>query len=55
MIWRELGFNGQKHLREIFDFMTPSLDIGDGRVRLIAIEGINGDDSCRYHVIEDPF
>jgi len=47
--------NGQKHLREILDFMTPSPDIGHGQVRLIAIEGINGDGSFRYHVIEDPF
>jgi hypothetical protein len=47
--------NGQKHLREILDFMTPSPDIGHGQVQLIAIEGINGDSSFRYHVIEGPF
>ena len=47
-------FDGTRGLREIFNFQTPSVDIGKGKAQLIAIDKINQDGTFRYSIVKDP-
>ena len=47
-------FDGTRSLREIFNFQTPSVDIGKGKAQLIAIDKINQDGTFQYSIVKDP-
>jgi len=47
-------FDGTRSLREIFNFQTPSVDIGKGKAQLIAIDKNNQDGTFRYSIVKDP-
>jgi hypothetical protein len=49
-----LQLDGSRSLRQIFDFRTPSADIGQGNAHLIAIDKINEDGTFRYSIVKDP-
>jgi len=46
--------DGTRSLREIFNFQTPSVNIGKGKAQLIAIDKINQDGTFRYLIVKDP-
>jgi len=46
--------DGTRNLREIFDFQTPSVNIGNGKAQLIAIDKLDQDGSLRYSIVKDP-
>jgi hypothetical protein len=46
--------DGTRSLREIFNFQTPSVNIGKGKAQLIAIDEINQDGTLRYLIVKDP-
>jgi hypothetical protein len=46
--------DGSRSLREIFNFQTPSVDIGKGKAQLIAIDKINEDGTFRYSIVKNP-
>ena len=46
--------DGTRSLRDIFDFQTPSVNIGNGKAQLIAIDEIDQDGSLRYSIVKDP-
>jgi len=44
--------DGTRSLREIFNFQTPSVNIGKGKAQLIAVDKINHD-TFRYSIVKD--
>jgi len=45
--------DGTRSLREIFNFHTPSVNIGKGKAQLIAVDKINQDYTFRYSIVKD--